>query len=103
MAELEDYEDELEMDEMEAEPVEAPKKEMTRRPVQAAPQAQAPKQKVKETLKERYTAIHQPERIVIVDNKNETIVADGFKDIGTASVSALMLNNQDKILISLGA
>ena len=104
MAEIEDnYDDELELEEQESEPVEAPKKEAPRRPAATAqaPRA-APQAKAKEALKERYVAIHQPERIVIVDNKSETVQSGDFKDVGVATALAQIMNALDRISISLG-
>lgn len=54
-------------------------------------------------IKERYVTVSQPARLAIVDTVKEEIVAEGFADIGTATVAALMLNNQDKLLIQSGA
>jgi len=65
-------------------------------------QAKAQPQEQK-AISERYVAIHQPERIAIIDTVKEELVADGFKDNGSAQIGAKMLNNQEKILTSLGS
>ncbi len=54
-------------------------------------------------MKERYQAIAQTAKIMIVDTVREEVIAEGFDDIGTAMVSARMLNNQEKLLTIQGA
>ena len=54
-------------------------------------------------LSERYVAHYQPERTVIIDTVKEEIIVEGFKDIGTATVAARMLNNQERLLTNAGA
>jgi hypothetical protein len=97
-----DFDEELEMEE---EAVEEEKKEKaeakSKNKSPAAKQAQV--KSGEGAIKERYAAIHQPERIVVVDNVAGTIILEGFKDEGAAAGVAMMLNQQEKIITSLGA
>lgn len=100
---VEDY-DEKDIDEdIESEMEEIEKQEVKAKPkVKPIPNApvRQPKQAVQE--QERYMVKHQPERLMIIDTVKEEIIAEEFKDIGTALAAARMLNNQEKIMTSLG-
>jgi len=74
---------------------------------QQAQQAQAPKQERPANVPEpqkipRYIALHQPERIYIVDTQTEDVVAEGFKDDGVAMAMAKIMNDQDTIIVGAG-
>jgi hypothetical protein len=50
---------------------------------------------------EKWVAFHQPEKIGIVNTETKEI-RDGYKDIGTASGHAKILNELDSIIVSGG-
>jgi hypothetical protein len=51
--------------------------------------------------KERWIAFHQPEKIGIVNAETQEII-DGYKDIGSATGMAKVLNEIDSIIVSGG-
>lgn len=50
---------------------------------------------------QKWISYHQPEKIMIVNTETQEII-DGFKDIGTASGQAKILNEIDSIIVSGG-
>lgn len=98
--EYDDLDQELdeEMQEVEAEPAKVEPKPQPNRARVVVPQ----KQKPAPIAKDRYEVKYQPEILAVVDNVKGEIVAQGFKDEGSAAISARMLNNQEKMMLSLG-
>jgi hypothetical protein len=52
---------------------------------------------------ERYQAVYQPERVLIVDTITKEIISEGLPNIEVASLEAYKLNILDKLSIVSGA
>jgi hypothetical protein len=50
----------------------------------------------------RYIAMHQPERIFIIDTQTNDVVSEGFKDDGVAMAFAKIMNDQDTVIVGGG-
>lgn len=71
----------------------------------ASKQLAKPQQKQTKQIRERYVPMHIPEVIAIKDNLKEgeeSIVAEGFKDVGVAMAMAKVMNDLDKVITAGG-
>ncbi len=102
-----EYKDiEEEMDNLEEEIAEEEEEQpiiKTKKPISAKKKIKVPVQEIEPKPTEKYVAVHQEERIGIVDTLSGEWVVDGLSDTPTAVLEALKLNKLDKIEIASGA
>ena len=101
--ELNDIEEEMEEleEEIEEEEMEEPQKK-SKKPTSTKKKVKVPVQEREPQPTEKYIAVHQEERIGIVDTLTNEWIVEGLSDTPTAFLEAITLNKLDNIEIASG-